>query len=145
MAKKELNTKKVDELTDLLKRVQAEFENFRRRKESEIEEIKSCSNEVLIKKLLDILDNFNLALASKESENLRKGVELIYSQLLNILESEGLKLIPKKGEFDPNLHEAIAIEESELKENQIIETYQTGYQLGNKIIRHAKVKVSKKK
>jgi len=133
------------ELTDTLKRIQAEFENYKKRTEKEQEDFKKYSDKELIKKLLPIIDNFELAFQNNsKNEDFIKGVELIYSQLFQILEEKGLKSIKAVGEkFDPYKHEALLIEKSN-KENIVLEELQKGYTLNDRVIRHTKVKVSKK-
>lgn len=141
-------TKKKDELkevTDTLQRLQAEFENYKKRVEKENIEFRKYAKAELIAKLLSILDNFELALQNKENkEEFVKGIELIYSQLFSLLENEGLKTIKAEGEkFNPEIHEALLTEKSD-KENIILEELQKGYMLGDRVLRHTKVKVSKK-
>jgi molecular chaperone GrpE len=137
--------REVKELTETLKRVQADFENYRKQVEKRIEEMKQVASKDIIVKLLPILDNFELAIKNKESEEeFCKGVELIYAQIFSILEEEGLEQIKTEGEvFDPYKHEALIKEESDLPENTIVEVLQKGYELNDKVIRHAKVKLSK--
>jgi molecular chaperone GrpE len=134
---------KIKELTDMLQRLQAEFENYRKRKEREAFHIKACSNQDLILKLLNILDNFELALQSKDDKGLRKGVDMIYAQMLSTFENEGLSVILDNKTFNPELHEAIICEKSDCKDGEILEVLQKGYKLNGIIIRHSKVKVAK--
>lgn len=141
-------TKKKDELkelTETLQRLQAEFENYKKRIEKENIEFRKYAKAELISKLLPMIDNFELALQNKENKDeFVKGIELIYSQLFSLLENEGLKVIKAKGEkFNPEMHEALLTEKSD-KENIVLEELQKGYMLEDKILRHAKVKVSKK-
>ncbi|MFH1590071.1 MAG: nucleotide exchange factor GrpE [archaeon] len=152
MAKKEKKQEKatsqdekIKELTQDLQRVQAEFENFKKRTEKENSEFKQYAEADLIKSLLPVLDNFELALQNQTStREFLKGVELIYAQLFQTLEERGLKVIDSKGkEFDPFLHEALLTETSKEKENTVLEDLQKGYTLNNKLIRHSKVKVAK--
>ena len=136
MAKKE--NKEVKELTDDLKRVQAEFINYKSRTEKELANSISLGKELMVEKLLTIIDNFELALNNTKD----KGIEMIYAQLIDILEKEGLKEIECKT-FDPNIHEALLSEESDKPENTILEVLQKGYMFNDKVIRVAKVKVAK--
>ncbi len=138
-------TKKITkgELTDMLKRLQAEFENYRKRKEKEIEKIREHSNRELIYKLLNIMDNMELALKSKDDKSLRQGLEMIYSQLVSVLEKEGLEKIKDNKNFNPELHEAVITEKSEKEDGTILEVFQPGYKLKGKVIRTAKVRVAK--
>lgn len=137
--------KRIQELTELLRRVQAEFENYKKRVEKQNEEFKKCANVDFIEKVLPVLDNFGLALKNQEGEEFKKGVELIYAQLFSVLEEEGLKPIQAEGQkFDPYFHEALMQEEVEGTEpGMVVEELQKGYCLGDKILRHSKVKVSK--
>lgn len=121
-----------------LQRLQAEFENFRKRTEKERLEILKNANEDLIIKLLSVLDNFELALKNIND----KGVSMIYSELHSILEKEGLKTIETKGKFNPKKHEVLIQEAGEEDEN-ILEEIQKGYTLNNKVIKASKVKISK--
>ena len=136
------NTQKNKVKTDYLKdlqRLQAEFENFMKRTELEKQEIIKYSNEKLIFKLLNVLDSFQLALKHNNDE----GVKLIYSELITLLESEGLSKIKTNGDFDLKFHEALIQEEGEF-DNKIILELQPGYMLKEKVIRPAKVKITRK-
>ncbi|MEA3378885.1 MAG: nucleotide exchange factor GrpE [Nanoarchaeota archaeon] len=135
------------EYLDQLQRLQAEFINFRNRVEKEKLEVIKYAKENFILKLLDVLDNFERAIASMETakdiQNCKKGVSMILTQFKEILNTEGLKAIEtKEKNFDPYFHEAIAKVESKEKENKIIEEFQRGYQLKEKVIRPSKVKIS---
>jgi molecular chaperone GrpE len=137
--------KKVAELTDTLQRLQAEFENYKKYVEKSKAEFVKYAQANIIDKLLPILDSFELALKNtKDKEKLQKGVELIYTQLYSLLEKQGLKKIGSKGKFNPHLHEVLLKEESDEEEDIILEELQKGYMLGDKVLRHSKVKVSKK-
>jgi len=126
---------KPDELTNLLKRVQADFENYKKRTEREKYEFLKYANADFIMKLLPVIDSFEKALDNK-------AVKVIYSQLMEILSKNGLKRIECKI-FDPYIHEAMMQEVSEKKEGTILEELQTGYIFNGAVIRHAKVKVAK--
>lgn len=145
MSEKEKSPKKSareEELTNDLKRLQAEFENYRKRIERDRELEKTQAKKEIILKLLGVLDNFELALKAGQTGEFAKGIELIYAQLLSALESEGLKVIPTK-KFDPQYHEALLMEENEKENGTILEVLQKGYTLKGIVIRHAKVKLSK--
>jgi len=154
--KKQKHEKKIDELeekdaqikelTDTLKRLQADFENYKKRIEKEYLEFRKNSLAEFIKKLLPVLDNFELTLNNKEkNKEFVKAVEMIYSELYTILEDEGLKKIEALNKkFDPYVHEALLAEKKKGKEpNIVIEELQKGYKLNDKILRNSKVKVSK--
>ena len=121
-----------------LQRLQAEFENFRKRTEMERLEILKNANENLIIKLLGVLDSFELALRHIND----KGINMIYSELCSILEKEGLKVIKTDGTFDPKNHEVL-IQEAGKENEKILEEIQKGYTLNDKVIRASKVKISK--
>lgn len=139
----ELN-EKILELTELLQRTQANFENYRKQQEKRIQEIHKFANQALILQLLPLLDNFELALKnSPPSSDFLKGIELVYSQLFTILENQGLKPIPAENcLFDPYLHEALLKVPSDRPENTLLEELQKGFTLNSQVLRHAKVKVS---
>ena len=138
---------KIKELTETLQRVQAEFENYKKRSEKDNSEVIKYANADLIKKLLPVLDDFELALKNcRAKDDFYKGIELIYSHLIDALHSQGLRHIECIGKkFDPYFHEALLTEESDKEENTILDEMQKGYMLNDKVVRHSKVKVSKKK
>jgi len=106
---------------------------------------KCLENTGMIKKFLPIIENFDLSLKNTDNhDELVKGIELIYGQFLDILKEEGVKKIETVGKlFDPNLHQALMAEESKEKSNTVIEEFQPGYVIKERVLRHAKVKVSK--
>jgi molecular chaperone GrpE len=128
------------EYLDRLQRLQAEFDNFRRRTEKEKTETLARANSNLIYHLLDVLDNFDLSL--KHSKD--KGVNLIYDQLNLILTKHGLKVIDTKGIFNPQFHEAVINVEGK-HEGLILEELQKGYLLNDKLLRASKVKIESTK
>jgi molecular chaperone GrpE len=140
-----------DERLESLKRLQADFDNYRKRIIKEKNELFQYATEDLIYELLPIVDNFERAIygagkgASKE--NLLQGVEMIYKELCSALKKKGLEKINVIGKaFDPTQHEAIDhVETTEHPENTVIEEMIVGYKIKDKIIRPAKVKVSKRK
>jgi len=148
----EEKTRMADEYVTRLKYLQADFENYKKMAARERKMYEMCATEQLIKNLLPILDNFEAALATataRQSDDLSsfvKGIELIYKDLMAVLEKEGLKPIKAVGEkFDPYKHEVTmtAIDE-DLPEDTVLEELEKGYMLGGKVIRTAKVGVSKK-
>ncbi len=133
-------------LKESLARLQADFINYKNRTEKEKSNIHKYANEGLIVKLLAVVDNFDRALASADADDsFVEGVVLIRDEFLQILENEGLKEIESDGaKFDPNFHHAVFIEENdEVESEHVIETFQKGYMIDEKVIRPAMVKVAK--
>jgi molecular chaperone GrpE len=142
--------RQIDELTNTLKRIQAEFENYKKRRDKEYADRVKIAGERVIAALLPVLDTFDKALDDAKSngdiQKLRKGMESVHRQLIQALQAEGLKEIKTGDKFDPFVHEALMREEDENGvDGKILEVYQKGYTLGPKVIRTSKVKVSKKK
>ncbi|MBW3014240.1 nucleotide exchange factor GrpE [Candidatus Woesearchaeota archaeon] len=133
------------ELLHTLQRVQADFENYKKRVEKEMLEFRVFANANLIENLLPVLDNFDLAMKAEQNhEDFVKGVQLIFAELTKVMKDAGLKEMEAKEKFDPCFHEAMMTGQDESKEdNAIIEVFQKGYMLGDKVLRHAKVKVNK--
>jgi molecular chaperone GrpE len=136
------------ELTNQMLRLQADFENFKRRTRQEREELLKYSNMELVSKLLPVLDNFERALETKDaqSESFAQGMALIYRLLIETLGKEGLQPMNSEGaEFDPNMHDAVMHEPSDgHEENAVICELQKGYLFKEKLLRPAMVKVCKK-
>jgi molecular chaperone GrpE len=134
----------INELTNLLKRIQAEFSNYMKRNDEEKKlYVKNASKDIILK-LIPIIDHFDIALKNTSSnEEFVKGIEMIYSQLKSILENEGLKHINNLEKFDPNLHEAVLVEETDKENGIILEELRKGYTLNGIVLRHSLVKVSK--
>jgi len=135
------------EYLENLQRLQAEFENFRKRMIREQSEYLSMASEGLIVKLLPVMDNFERALNHREddvSDDYHAGIELLYNQVRDVLNKEGLNVIDPLGEeFDPKKHEAMMqVESDEHDENIVVEVLDNGYELKGKVIRPAKVKVA---
>ncbi len=127
---------------DAARRVQAEFENYKRRSLREREDTIKCANHKLLSDLLLVVDDFERAVNARCSEEeLRSGITRIHDNLSSLLKDYGLRAIPSDGKFDPSVHEAFAVGEGE--DGQILETYQKGYFLGDKVLRCSKVKVAK--
>ena len=151
----ELLQEKVDKLEEELKqsedkylRLYAEFENFKRRKNKEIETNNVYKSQKVITEILPSLDNLERALQvesdNEEIKSLLKGVEMVYEGLLNVLKSEGVELIEtENAHFDPNYHHAVMQDEDSEKESgAILDTFQKGYKLKDRVIRPAMVKVN---
>ena len=145
--KKPDDKEQIKELTDSLQRLQAEFENYKKRIDNEKQEFLKFAKAELLKKLLPVLDSFELALNNHENpEKFLKGVEMIFAQLYSLLEAEGLRPIKSKNQkFDPFKHEVLMSEETDKEEDVVLEEFQKGYMLNDKVLRHSKVKISKKK
>lgn len=142
---------KVDECTDKMLRLQADYENRKKRQEKEKLDFLKFANENLITELLRVMDDFARAIDSAKNSNdakvLLQGLEMVRHDFQDIMEENGLKAIDPKGQpFDPEKHEAIEhIENDDHPENVVLEVMRKGYELNGKILRPASVKVSKKK
>ena len=137
-----------DELVDTLRRVQADFENYRKRVLREQTALVERATERLVEDLLPVLDSFDGALGSlagsdsPEAEKVRDGVLGIRSQLVSVLEKAGLEKIEATGApFDPNEHEAV-MQDSGAGEPHVAETMRTGYRLKGRVLRPAMVRVT---
>ena len=130
-------------------RKQADFQNFTKRKEKELEELRKFASEKIITKLLDGVDNLERAItassATKDFDGLVKGVDMILSQLKGIMESEGVEAIKAEGKYDPMFHHAVMVEDNpEFGDDEIVLELQKGYTMKGKVIRPSMVKVCKK-
>src|SRR5256714_4014739 len=128
-----------------LKRLAAEFENYRKRVAREQQALSTRAAERLVKELQTIVDDLERALeAAEEHEEakLEEGVRLVYRQLASALEREGLAEIETNGRFDPHVHEALLSQPSEADEGSVIEVLQKGYLLGDRVLRPARVVVA---
>lgn len=137
--------KELADANDKWLRTLAEYENFRKRSQKEKEAIYADSKSDIAAKFLPVLDNFERAAASAEDfEGYKKGIEMIVKQLLDVFSAMGIESYGEKGEvFDPNIHNGVMhIDDGELPENSIAEVFMKGYKLGEKVIRHATVKVA---
>lgn len=146
--KKEKQANELEEMKNLLIRLQADFDNFRKRSQKEKEEFGRYLNADLLLRILPILDNFQLALKhlpkELESDEWVHGIWHIARQLEQVLSEEGVEKIPTVGQkFDPSLHDAIEEVGSDKPKEEITEEALAGYKIGDKILRHARVKVSK--
>jgi len=136
--------KKAADNLDMAMRIQADFDNYRKRTQKENEEFRKYAAESLISDMLGIIDDLERALshADKDSD-LAIGVNGIRCNLMRILGSKGLTEISTDGMFDPNIHEAFCTEPGDTDGN-IVEVYQKGYRIGDRVLRYAKVKVTKR-
>lgn len=138
----------VQEYYGLLQRLQADFENYKKRIQKEREEFSRLVTESFLMNLLPVMDNFERALMSFDRaspEDVRTGVQLIYNQLAEFLEKTGVKPLDTAGSlFDPERHEALVREEtSDCPDGLILEEFQKGYLFRDKVIRPSLVKVAK--
>ncbi|MGA2955816.1 MAG: nucleotide exchange factor GrpE [Thermodesulfobacteriota bacterium] len=149
-AKLEEKTREYSECFDKWLRLHAEFENFKKRMQKEKADLLKFGNENLLRALLPVLDNLNRAIEhgknAKENSPLLDGVEMVQKEFLTILERFGVKPIQAVGEvFDPEKHEAISQAESDLESNRVISAVQNGYFYHDRLLRPARVIVSKGK
>ena len=138
-------TKEKDETVVLLQRIQADFDNFRRRNASIRLDSYEEGKRDTVKELLPALDNLERALDAipAESEGLRDGIAMVQRQMLDSLKKLGLEEIENDCKFDPTKHEAVMREKVEGKESgEIVVVFQKGYRMGDRVIRHCMVKVA---
>lgn len=146
--KKDLRDEKIEELTDLLRRNMAEFDNFRKRTEKEKSAMFEMGARDILEKILPVVDNFERGLAAipedMKDSSFATGMEMIYKQLMKTLEDVGVKPIEAVGkEFDPNFHNAVMhIDDESLGENMIAAELQKGYMYRDTVIRHSMVQVA---
>ncbi|WP_059102673.1 nucleotide exchange factor GrpE [Shouchella shacheensis] len=144
----EINPLELADVKNRLARVQADYDNFRRRSREEKEAQAKYRAQGFIEELLPALDNFERALAvepeSEEAKQLLEGMKMVYRQLQEALTKEGVEAIATEGEtFDPHRHQAVMqVEEEGFEPNQIVEELQKGYQLKDRVLRHSMVKVN---
>jgi molecular chaperone GrpE len=138
-----------DELHDRHARLQADFDNFRKRLERERKAYQATAVEHLVVDILPVLDHLELALRhareSGSGDPIVEGVDMVYRQFLGILDRHGLKRIETAGRpFDPHVHEAITqVEKPGLADGMVADEFQGGYLLGTKVIRPARVSVNR--
>ena len=145
--KKENETLKIklDETEDRLKRIAAEFDNYKKRNEKEKISLYSSIIGDIVLCFLPVVDNLEKAVESEtEDESYKQGVELVLKQFKDVLASKGVTEIESVGKtFDPELHEAVsAVTDENLGEKEIKEEYRKGYKIGDKVIRHSMVVVA---
>lgn len=143
-----LLNKQVEELQNRLLRVQADFDNYKRRTKQEKDELGKYANAKLIEALLPTYDNFDRAIQSaldtKNLESFVQGVQMIYKQVEDILAKEGLEPIEAVGKpFNPEFHQAIMqVETDEFESGYVVEELQKGYKMKDRVIRPSMVKVN---
>ena len=134
-----------DKYLDMARRLQADFDNFRKRTQRENEEFRKYACSSIVGDLLTVVDDLDRALehAGDETEFV-KGIRGVRANMMKVLEANGLKEIPAEGRFDPDYHEALCTVDGD-EDGLIAEVFQKGYTLNGKVLRYAKVKVTKKK
>lgn len=135
---------KADQYLDMARRLQADFDNYRKRSQRENEEFRKYACSSILLDLLTIVDDLDRALehAGEETEFV-KGIKGVRTNLMKVLESNGLQEIPADGKFDPNFHEALCTVDGE-EDDMVAEVFQKGYMLNGKVLRYSKVKVTRK-
>jgi molecular chaperone GrpE len=134
-----------NELVELLRRRQAEFDNFRKRAEREKSEVLEYAHSDSVKAILPILDDFERALKTQTADKVySRGMELIYQRFSEALKKLGLEPITTKGQkFDPHVHHAVdMVETGDVEEQTILDEYQAGYNFRGRLLRPAMVKVA---
>ena len=136
-----------DALQDRLLRTAAEFDNYRKRMDRERRELSEYATSELLLEILPIVDNFERALQTPtggDIEAYRRGIELIHKQMHDLLRKRGVTQIDALGaDFDPNLHQAVVQEPSDAhREGEVMQEFQRGYKLGDRLLRPAMVKVA---
>lgn len=135
----------LQEKKDRLLRLQADFDNFRRRSAKEREEISAVVTQNFCKDMLPLLDNFERAMAAetKDVEAFQRGVEMIFTQFQEVLKKNGLEQIEAVGQkFDPNFHQAVMrVEDPEKEDDTVAQELQKGYMVKGRVIRPSMVQV----
>ena len=145
--KKQIESQKVqiDETEDRLKRVAAEFDNYKKRSSKERDGLYNSLISDIVSNFLPILDNLEKAVeAETKDEEYKKGIELVLKQFKDVLAAKGVTEIETIGKtFDPELHEAVSSVQDDTKgEKEIVQEYRKGYMIGNRVIRHSMVIVA---
>ena len=134
-----------DKYLDMARRLQADFDNYRKRTQRENEEFRKYACSSIVGDLLTVVDDLDRALEhAGEKTEFVKGIRGVRANLMKILESNGLKEIPADGKFDPEYHEALCTVDGD-EDGLVAEVFQKGYTLNGKVLRYSKVKVTKKK
>ncbi len=144
-AKIEEQKEEIDEKDDRIKRLMAEFENFKKRSDKERLGMYNSVMGDVVMKLLPVLDNLEKAVAAEsKDEQYKNGIEMVEKQFQDVLRANGVKEIESIGKpFDPSLHEAVSlVEDSNLGTKTIKEEYRKGYTIGDKVLRHSLVVVA---
>lgn len=139
---------RLEEKENKLLRVQADFENYKRRARLDLEAAEKYRSQRIISDLLPALDNFDRALGiepdNEQTKSLLQGMEMVHRQILEALKNEGVEEIPSVGQqFGPNLHQAVMqVEDEQYESNAVVEELQKGYKLKDRVIRPSMVKVN---
>ena len=136
----------INDLQTKLVRLQADFQNYKKRVEKEKDDLVSIGVVSIANEILPVIDNFERALEHEgDSASFKDGMELIYEGLKNALKAKGIVELKALGEdFNPDFHQAVSMgHNDEYKENQVIEVLLKGYEYNGKVIRHAMVIVNK--
>jgi len=134
------------ELKERMLRIAAEFDNYKKRAKKDMEASANLGKMAIIKNMLPIIDEFELAILAvngSKDKSIAKGIEMLYSNLVDTLKKEGLKEIEVGEAFDPYKHEIIMVKESDKKDNTVIEVVKKGYMFEDMMLRPASVIVSK--
>ena len=135
----------LEETTDRLKRIMAEFENYKKRSNKEREMLYNSLLADIVSSFLPVIDNLEKALSVEtEDESYKQGIELVLKQFNDVLTKFGVEEIKTVGEtFDPEVHEAVSSIQDETKgEKEIVQEYRKGYKIGTKVVRHSMVVVA---
>ena len=135
----------LEETTDRLKRIMAEFENYKKRSSKEKEMLYKSILSDIVASFLPVIDNLEKAAEAKtEDENYKQGLELVLKQFKDVLTKFGVEEIKTVGEtFDPEVHEAVSSVQDDTKgEKEIVQEFRKGYKIGTKVIRHSMVIVA---
>lgn len=138
--------KELDAQKDQYLRLAAEYDNFRKRSQREREAAFNDSKAAVLTEILPVIDNFERAAQNKEAsyEDFQKGIDMTFQQLMEIFTKLGAEPFGEAGEpFDPNIHNAVMhVEDEALDENVVTDVFSKGYKLGDRVLRHAMVKVA---
>ena len=146
--KKQDNKPSYDELLDMLKRSQANLENFRKQTEKRIDDIREFAKRDVISKFIPVMDSFDLSHKEMPKDapgqlgEVCTGIQMISDQLANTVNDLGVEIIDCTGKFDPTVHEALAKISNDKPEGTILAVFQPGFKLHGKVLRAARVQVS---
>ncbi|MDE1870812.1 MAG: nucleotide exchange factor GrpE [Candidatus Micrarchaeota archaeon] len=134
------------ELRERMLRLAAEFDNYKKRTKKELENAESMGKAALMKDILPIVDEFELAIlaiSDSEDKNIAKGIEMLYTNLVGLLKKEGLSEVGTDGLYDPYKHEIVMVRQSESKDGTILEIIKKGYMFKDRLLRPASVIIAK--